>query len=112
VEGYREHGNIKQRIIKLIGFTDEFTYLYDDPAAHSTLVAEEKAKEKQERAKAATIGLLPGTLLPFDTGTLSCGCTNNIGGTNASWLAWRADRFQCRNRARVGISEGLSESNR
>lgn len=34
VEGFRENGKVKQRVIQKIGFLDEFTDLYDDPISH------------------------------------------------------------------------------
>ena len=34
VEGYREDGKVKQRVIKKIGFLDELEKNYEDPVQH------------------------------------------------------------------------------
>lgn len=50
VEGFRENGKVKQRVIQKIGFLDEFTDLYDDPISHFKSVASQMTDDYQKNA--------------------------------------------------------------
>lgn len=57
VEGYRIDGKVKQRMIKNLGYLDEFQDTYDDPIAHFKAVAKQMTEEKKSRQTARLIQL-------------------------------------------------------
>jgi len=46
VESYRKDGNVRQRMIKDLGYLDELKDLYDDPMANFKAVAKQMTAEK------------------------------------------------------------------
>jgi hypothetical protein len=50
-ESYRENGKVKQRIIKKLGYAEDYAHLYDDPIAH--FKEEYKFKSQQIKEKSS-----------------------------------------------------------
>jgi transposase len=54
-ESYRENGKVKQRIIKKLGYAEDYAHLYDDPIAHFKEEYKIKSQQLKEKKKKTSI---------------------------------------------------------
>lgn len=110
VEGYREGGKVRQRMVRKIGYADEFEHLYADPISHFKAVAKKESLEMKQKAKPIMIELSADGLLPFNKDTGSYNITRSIGHAAISKILYELGipKFIDARRKNLNISYNLT----